>query len=546
MKRRGTTVRVGYVLRAVLLASTLSACGVPELPGPVDAGPQGQEPELPAQGRPDAGTPHQGEVDAGAPDAGSEDGGVTDAGTPDAGTPDAGTPDAGVVGCPSLRLERSVAVDGFLSDRYSWRDGACLPRSAAMVHNDVMDPTGQWGGYLRRYTYEVEGATRVCDGALTSHPGWGYTVNHYENTSKDSKQFPGTFRTVLEGRHHALLEYRWRLDLGGRPVLATVQWFFATGKDHPVWAVTFDTSLLAPNTIRADSRSPYGDLLFDGNANAEIAGVSWGDRHRFVTLHSPLTMSSGWDYTAPNLVPFVRSWTKSPDAEMGSVQTQTWRQHDAGGGWLYGSWDKSYPGGPMPQDWNWTYQLNQYQLAQSTRSHRLAWGTNYGAVGATEYEVYGADRKVSGYPYQSYSVFMVLGRHSTNTVLGQVGQVESFQDVRMTASVGQVLTQGPAGIARTDTVLYEPVGYNPILATWEVRADANRARFDFTTGARPVDSPVFVIRGYTASAPPARVSLGGVTLVPDVDYFASLDDAGDAVWLTLARSLTGTATLSLE
>jgi hypothetical protein len=95
-------------------------------------------------------------------------------------------------------------------------------------------------------------------------------------------------------------------------------------------------------------------------------------------------------------------------------------------------------------------------------------------------------------------------------------------------------------------VRYEPVGYNPIYATWEVRADGNRARFDFTTGSRPVDSPVFVVRGYTASSPPARVSLGGVTLVPDVDYFASLDDAGDALWLTLARSLSGTVTLSVE
>jgi hypothetical protein len=467
-----------------------------------------------------------------------------DAGTPDMG--DAGTPDAGLVGCPSLRIERGVAVDGFLSDRYVWRDGACLPRSAAMVHNDVKDPTGQWGGYLRRYTYELDGATRVCDGAVVSHPGWGYTVNHFENSSRDSKQFPGSFRTLLEGRHHALLEYRWRLDLGGRPVLATVHWLFATGKEHPVWAVTFDTSLLAPNAIRADSRAPYGDLLFDGNANAEISGVSWGDRYEFVTLHSPLTMASGWDYTRPNLVPFVRSWTNSPDAEMGSVQTQTWRQHDAGGNWLYGSWGKSYPEGPMPQDWNWAYQINQYQLPFTTRSHRLAWGTNFGAVGATEYEGYGGDRKLSGYPYQSYSVFMVLGRHSPSAVLGQVGQVEAFQDVRMTASVGQVLTEGPAGVDRVDAVRYEPVGYNPIYATWEVRADGNRARFDFTTGSRPVDSPVFVVRGYTASSPPARVSLGGVTLVPDVDYFTSLDDAGDAVWLTLARSLSGTVTLSVE
>lgn len=517
--------------------------GAGEVPGPGDGGTGWEDGGLPPPGGADGGL-----VDAGLPGGGEVDAGAADAGGADAGLPgaDGGVPDAGPAGCPPLRLERGVDVGGFLSDRYTWQDRGCRPRSAALVRNDVRDPKGWYGGYLCRYTYEVSGATRTCEGASDSHPGWGYTVNHFDGTSRSSREQPGTYRTLLAGRHHALHEYRWRVDMGGRPVQVTVHWLFATGRDHPVWAVTFDTSQLAPNALRADSRSPYGDLLYDGNARAEVSGVGWGDRYRFTSLHSPLTPRSGWDYTQPNLVPYVLSWTSSPDAEMGSVQTQTWRQRDAGAGPLYGRWGQRAASGPMPTDWQWTYQLNQYELPYTTRSHRLAWGTPYGSVGNTQYTAYGNDRMLSGHPYLSYSVFAVLGLHSTRAVLTQVEQVEAYQQARLTATVGEVLTQGPAGVGRSDTAAYEPVGYNPLYATWEARAEGHRAMLLFSPGSRPVDSPMFVLRGYTALVPPARVWLDGVELRPDVDYFASVDEPGQALWLTLPRSLASPVELRVE
>ncbi|HEY0095512.1 MAG TPA: hypothetical protein VGB96_14370, partial [Archangium sp.] len=450
-------------------------------------------------------------------------------------------------GCPSLQLVRDAEVDGFRSSRYLWRDSACRPRSAALVNNDAQDPVGHWGGYLRRYTYEVEGTTRVCDGASEQQPGWGYTVNHFDTNSDLSSRFnPGTYRTVLAGRHHALHEYRWNLNFGSsRVVRATIHWFFATGRDHPVWAVTFDSSSFAANALNADSRAPYGDLLYDGNANADIAGVAWGDKYRFESLTTPYSMNSAWTYNVPNVVPYALSWTANPDAEMGSVQTQTWTQHDAGYGTFFNSWNTT-SGGPMPADWTWTYQINQYEQPYTPRSHRLAWGLNYGAVGQASYQGYGNARTLSGYPYQSYSVFMVLGRHSTRSVLSQVEQVEAHQASKLTATVGTVLTQGPAGVGRTDTQTYAPAGYNPLYATWEAQAADNQAQLAFTTGTRPVESPVFVLRGYTASTPPASVRLDGVVLRPDLDYYASVDDTGDALWLTLARSVSGTVSLAVQ
>lgn len=448
--------------------------------------------------------------------------------------------------CPALTVRHDTRVDGYRSDQFVWRDARCRERSAAMVRNDAADPSGNFGGYMRQYTYEVGGAVRTCNGASTMHPGFGYTVNHFGSgsTSASSRRVTGTYRTVFEGRHHALHEYHWRISLGGPSVDATVQWLFATGRDHPVYAITYDATPAGRNVVRADTRSPYGDMLWDGGANAEIAGVGWGDRYRFVSTGSPVTTTTGWDYTARNTVPYVIEWTTTPDAEMGTVQTQTYLQHDAGGYGFYPHWGQR-SAGPMPTDFDWTYQLNQYELPSTTRSHRLAWGANFGAVGQAAYPAYGNDRTLVGYPYQSYSVHVVLGTHGEHVVFDQVAQVEAVQATAVTATAGTLVTTGPAGIARSDAVAYDPPGYNPVYGTWEVRAASNRAALDVTVRSGALARPVFVVRGYTATTPP-RVTLDGATLAADADYFASLDDAGDAVWITFARSFTGAAHVSIE
>jgi len=497
---------------AVLLAIVLAACGGKEVkPGPGDESP-----------------------DAGAGGTGT---GGTDAGT------------GATSACVPLRLERDVRVDGFRTDRYAWRDSDCRPRSAALVRNDAPDPAGWNGGYLRRYTYEAGGAERTCDGAHDQVPGWGMVVCHLHqggSWGNWTQGMQGTWRTLFEGRHHALHEYRWPLPLDGHVVNVTVHYLFATGRSHPLYAITHDASGIPADAIQADVRSPYGNLLFDGNANAEIAGLGWGDRNRFVTLSSPVTMNSGWDYSAPNVVPYTRMWTAAPDAEMGVVQTQTWEQKPAGGYWFYPSRGARDADGPMPEDWNWTYQLNQYELPTTTRSHRLAWGSNFGAVGQRQYPRYGDDANLSGYPYQSYSVFMVLGTHAEDPVLKVAGEVEAWQDARLSATEGTVLTRGPGGVGRADSVTYDVPGYNPVYATWEAQAAANRATLRFEAGNGTLTHPVVVLRGYTASTPPTRVTLDGQPLTADVDYFASVDTPGDALWLTVQRALTGTTTLHVE
>ena len=460
-------------------------------------------------------------------------------GGPDAG-PDTSTP------CAALQLEAGATVDQVLSDVYTWQDARCRPRSAALVRAGPTDRFGTRGGYVRRLTYEVDGATRTCTSTNGTWPGWGFVVSHYGDGTPavTSRGVAATGRTLFQGRHHALHELRWALSIQGQPLDVVVHYLFATGRDHPLYAITHDASRAPADAYAADTRSPYGDLAFGGSADEVVAGVGWGDQYKFVSLDAPLTMQSRWDYSQPNRVPYTWMWTQTPDAEMGVVQTQTWQQHDAGGYWLYARWgQRSGTGEGMPEAWNWTYQLNQYELPSTQTSHRMAWGSNFGAVGRRAYPAYGDARTLPGYPHQSYSVFLVLGKRTDGVVARQVAEVEAVQDAGLTATAGSVATQGPGGVGRTDAVAFPRPGFNPVYATWEAEAAGGRADLRFAVaGGRTLEHPVLVLRGWTSAQPPARVTVDGQELAADAGYFASVDDAGDRLWLTLRASVRdGTA-----
>jgi hypothetical protein len=320
----------------------------------------------------------------------------------------------------------------------------------------------------------------------------------------------------------------------------TIDWFFATGRDNPVWAVTYDLTGVSDGTVDADCRAPYGDMQWDGGAGVDVDGVGWGDRYKFRSLGAPITLDNGWDYTEPNEVPYVVEWSAAADAEMGTVQTQTIDQHEAGGYWSYDTWGTTDTDGPMPQDWNWTYQLNQYELPWGSTSKRLAWGANFGAVGSSAYLAYGDDHTASGWPYQSYAVHVVFGEHSGDPVASQVRQVEAAQTTTVTATVGSVATVGPGGAGRTDVVLLDPPGYDPRTGVWRVDADAGAATVRITTAGDPLEHPILVISGAASIGELVR---DGRVLRANAGYYASLVD-GDA-WITLADPVAGSTTVEL-
>lgn len=462
-----------------------------------------------------------------------------------------------------LQITQNKNESNFIGDEYAWVDADDLPRSVLLTHNTQKDPANHWGGVARRMTYEHQGTTRACVGNNNTHPGFGKIISHYASTSTGSNT-QGTYTRVLAGRHHAIHEYKWNIGFGaGLTAAVTVHWFFANGRNHPVYAVTYDTSGEAADAINGDSRSPYGDIQWDYGNSANVDGVGWGDHYKFRSLGDPVCKKpngsggcncalgggegngacwtwDGWDYSQPNTVPYAIEWAGSPtDAEMGLVQTQTYTQHESGGYWFYGNWGQVDNDGPMPEDYNWAYQLNQYELPYNggIKSKRLSWGMNFGAVGQNNYNAIGDTSGLDGYPYQSYAVYVVLGAHSRGMVDAQVGEIETVQGVSLTASKGTVRTTGPAGVGRSDTKAYAPIGWNPIYGTWEIDASgADEATLSLVVpGGKTLVHPIFAIHGYGAAT--ATVSLGGAALTADVDYLLTLDAGTSTAWVTLRRAL---------
>ena len=189
----------------------------------------------------------------------------------DGGSPPPPTPRGD---CKELVLAPSSGEWG--SDVVRWSDASCNERTASLIPNDRTDPGGTNGGFLRSLTYRHGPDVRTLTGTgVNGWGGFGYVVAHYGAGGDDAEttDVRGTGRTVLAGRHHAIHEYRWRLFIEGAPVDVTVHWFFATGRSHPVFSITYDTSKAGPDVVRVDSRAPYGDFAFDSDPDGEISGI---------------------------------------------------------------------------------------------------------------------------------------------------------------------------------------------------------------------------------------------------------------------------------
>ncbi|HEX5752015.1 MAG TPA: hypothetical protein VFZ09_37700 [Archangium sp.] len=448
------------------------------------------------------------------------------------------------------------------SDVYRWLDAGKQQRTAVLTRNTARDPGGSHGGMLRQFRFYIGSTERVATGTGASSGagyiwnGWGYVVSHFGSGGvSHSGNLAGNYRRVFVGKHHAIHEFSWNMPINGTPVKVTVHWFFSTGRDYPVYAVTFDTSAAGSSGLStsADSRTPYGDIAWDGDGtNAFVDGVKWGDKYKFYSRTEPFTAQSQWDYSQPNVVPYTLLYSRAADAEMGMVQTLDWVQHNTGGTWFNDNWGKnsetrvgSFDGWMMPPNWNWPYQMCQYEMDgySQTRSKRLAWGLMYGAVGNPAYYGYGYGGTFSGHPYQSYSVFMVMGQQSAGEVLAQATQVERMLKAQLTVTQGAVVISGPLGVARSDTATYPVPGYNSNYAVYELRADLS-GLFNATLNAAggELQNPLFLVRA--AAGVPARLYLDGVLLKADVDYFASFDSSSGVLWLTLNRAWSGSHTLS--
>jgi len=485
--------------------------------------------------------------------------------------------------------EHDVSADGMTSDRFSWRDASGLPRVAVLAHNDAgTGPGGSHGGELREFRYETGAGTRIVRASSSGAAGFGYVVSHpnsedictpgHGDTSMLGHFRAGSWTRVFEGRHHAIFRFRTtypRYCTTSAPAVeydvpVTIDWLFATGRDHPLWAVTWDLSAVPVDALEDDSRAPYGELLFDGSesegAHSTIAGVGWGDRYRFASTTNPVTYDSAWTWNVPNTIPYVKLWTSAVDATMGTVQTQTIVQEDAGGYFGTDRWNTTSADGDacapnedgpsahsLPCSYNWPFQSINYSMGEvvgesndtPTNNTRLAWGTNFGFLGQAAYHIHGSeywggplpDATAPGWPKKSYSVHVVLGTQSSDPVGAQVADIEAVQTLALSAAVGSVATSGPAGVDRADTVAYAPAGYDAVYGTLAFDASGNALDATIAVGAgRALHHPVIVVRNFASAAYPA-VRLDGAVLTMDASYFPSLRASAQELWITLNSDL---------
>lgn len=475
---------------------------------------------------------------------------------------------------------------------FTWQDATNNTRSAIMV-----DQSNAGCGYLAQFTYKVSGVNRVCQGTGSNGPetyGDGFVQNHTGNGGDNEATWTtGTTTMPLQGSHHAIVQYNIPtyqiLDPtnGGGTVPTAIQWFFATGRDYPIYSITQDARAL-PGNIGSDSRSPYGDMHYDGSNPANgawggdlIGGISMGDTKKWVSVvngttteSTLLTTNSGWNYSEANTIPYAMEWTKNVNAEQGHVQTQPISIKDAGRTDLSANPITNISqqlNGPMLSDEQWIYQIAAYGILGSTGgvTKRLTWGTNFGAIGgfndwwmdSSSYKDFtrhynGTRTTGNAGMFLAYSVFDVFGTHTGGYKGGSVGkmvtQMENMQLATLTASVGTVATSGPAGVqgsgsgfSTVPTVTYTPAGYNFIYASWEVSAAANLATVTLTPSTgKPIEHPVFVINNYNLSSI-NQIKIDGVIGTPNVDYFASLDTTSHKLWITVNKTATTALQLQL-
>jgi hypothetical protein len=486
-----------------------------------------------------------------------------------------------------ITIEQDVTVGSMISDRFTWKDSANLPRVAVLAHNDgQVGPGGARGGALREFRYQLpNGSTRIANVTTygnAGYGGFGYVVSHASRSDCAGDDSPlggfqagNGFERVFAGRHHAILRFHqdYPRNCGTTGALArkmpvTIDWVFSTGHDHPLWAVTYDVDLafatsggaIAPaNTFYDDSRAPYGELNIDGYGFISLDGTAWGDRWKFTTTTSPITLNSAWTWNATNTVPYVKEWLAGPltaenrkDATMGIVQTQTIDQHDAAGARDPGVgsdirpyWNTTSAMGNacgaqvMPCENDWPYQANANSVQFGNNNARLTWKTQYGFLGQSSYATNhgGPTTTAAGHPKQSYSTYIVLGTHTSAPVEAQVTQVETVQSLAITADIGTVASSGPAGITRADEVSYQPLGYNHVYGALAFLAQGNVVDGNIDVGNGTLRKPLIIIGNYTGGEP--EVKFGGVTLTADADYFASLREDASELWITLNLDLAG-------
>ncbi len=467
--------------------------------------------------------------------------------------------------------------------------------------------------YLYQYDFSFVGGVQADPEEVTErsagddawgHAGFGYVVSHNTQTGNSPLGKANTptkvETTAFVGGHHAIhrveLVYDRDKEGGGNGVKipVVIEWLVATGRDHPIWSVTWKVGdAQNPNgtdfdQYRMDVRGPYGSLNYDGAADKSqgdaVGGVAWGDFElAFTTTGAELSLASPWTYDAPNSVNFSHSWAKTANAELAIVQTVPGDKSLGYGDYVVGRLRGStsadaYPSKgdcaafgdarnySMPCVNGWPYQLMNYDwdaggakpIAEGTGTKLMAWGSPYGWLGASSFDLFDYSDTADGRGDRSYATFIVLGPKCRYEGAacdgdGDVALVKKAVDALGSAAIEDV-TRGEV----TDSVAAGPGakqlkalrnGYNDTYAAYYLKSDGG-AEFTFAPAAgKAVGKPLFVLQNVDVGDRPTILVGGEARTVntgeADSGAFVSYRESERELWVTLNETLSEPTTISI-
>jgi len=182
---------------------------------------------------------------------------------------------------------------------------------------------------------------------------------------------------------------------------------------------------------------------------------------------------------------------------------------------------------------------------QTTTTKLIAWGSPYGWLGATSFNLFDYSATADGRGDRSYATFIVLGpKFRFNQGSDQVGDVmiaikavEALNAATISnVNPGSLVTQVAKGPGSTQMKSITN-GYNDIYTAYYLNASDNQVSFTFTPAVGTfVKNPIFVVQSYTARQLP-RITVNGnpitVNIGAEAEAFVSLNPATNELWTTL-------------
>ena len=402
----------------------------------------------------------------------------------------------------------------------SWLDNVAKPRKVCLSKSNFP------GVCLMIQYYDGASLVNIVspnpNDAEAHNRGFGATVHHINGGTWVDQGGDAAISLRYQGAHHAIFDLVQTVD--GKK--ETVTYTFIDGLDYFQWS---ETVQCAVGSKTLDSRGPYCTMMWDGIDNSAAEGLKSGAQKILSqpVFNGPYTFGGTCD------IPFVQEWAHS--REVGFVQTQSFTQQQAG----VPDWSSTNipaSGSSNPSNlWALDFQMNYYDLQK-----KITWGMPYGYMeGAASTGTKGG--------FGQYSVSVMFDALSTGGVdrLRTENAAIHSGSVVLTAIQGTVVTTGPVGTSNPATQTLSPAGYDHNYRAWWLQANVNeQAEVTMNVSSGVLKNPLFRVKGL--SALPKVVRYNGTVLVENIDYYASFNVSTSEAWVTLAKSVSGSASILIQ